>query len=186
MVIFESKPRVIPLAVVLMLMLGWVPSATQAATPLATVKDFDRSSDLGQWHQVALIPNRFQAQCLGETSAAYAALPNGDIEVTNRCRTTKGFAEVVGVARSPRGYPGNPATLQVRFAPAWLSFLPFVWGDYWVIATLGHYAAALVRSPDRNDLWVLARTPTLDDTSWRTLTQAAATQGFDVSRLRRD
>jgi apolipoprotein D and lipocalin family protein len=160
--------------------------AAHAEVPLATVEQFDRASYLGRWYQVALIPNRFQAQCLGDTTAVYAALPDGTLQVTNRCRTATGFDEVIGVARPHRSHPGNPAILQVRFAPAWLSFLPFVWGDYWVIATLGHYTAALVGSPDRNFLWVLSRTPQLDEASWHTLAQAAAAQGFDVSKLQRD
>lgn len=159
---------------------------TQAATPLATEPQFDRAAYLGRWYQIALIPNRFQAQCVGDTSADYRALPDQRIEVTNRCRTKDGHAEAIGVARPHREHPDNHAILQVRFAPAWLSFLPFVWGDYWVICTLGHYDAALVGSPDRRYLWILARTPTLDDARYAALVAIAKAQGFDVALLRRE
>jgi apolipoprotein D and lipocalin family protein len=92
----------------------------------------------------------------------------------------------VGVARPHVDHPENPAILQVRFAPAWLAALPFVWGDYWVIAAVGHYDAVLVGSPDRQYLWVLARTRTISDAVYTTLTRVAAQQGFDLQRLRRD
>lgn len=158
----------------------------QAATPLTTEPHFDRVAYLGRWYQIALIPNRFQAQCVGDTSADYSALPENLIQVTNRCRTEGGQQQAIGVARPHREHPDNPAILQVRFAPAWLSFLPFVWGDYWVIQTLGHYDAALVGSPDRRYLWILARTPTLDDAHYAALVATAKAQGFDVSQLRRE
>lgn len=157
-----------------------------AAPPLSTVQHFDREAYLGRWHQIALFPNFFQDQCVGDTTADYAALPDGTLSVTNRCRTAKGMAEARGVARPHRSHPDNPAILQVRFAPAWLSFLPFVWGDYWVIATLGHYDAALVGAPNREYLWVLARAPALSDADYAALVAAARREGFDTSRLRRE
>ena len=158
----------------------------EAATPLSTEPHFDRAAYLGRWYQIALIPNRFQAQCVGDTSADYSALPENLLQVTNRCSTEGGQQQAIGVARPHREHPDNPAILQVRFAPAWLSFLPFVWGDYWVIQTLGHYDAALVGSPDRRYLWILARTPTLDDAHYAALVATAKAQGFDVSQLRRE
>ena len=44
------------------------------------------------------------------------------------------------------------------FAP-FLSFLPFVWGDYWVLGLADDYSWAVVGSPDREYLWILARSP---------------------------
>ena len=160
--------------------------AAPAAPLLGTVQQFDRQAYLGRWHQIALFPNRFQAHCLGGTTADYRALPDGTLEVLNRCRTQDGIDEARGVARAHRQHPDNPAILEVRFAPAWLSFLPLVWGDYWVIATLGHYDAALVGSPDRQYLWVLARTPTLSDEDYAALVAIAIREGFDPARLRRE
>lgn len=161
-------------------------AAALAAPPLSTVQDFDRQAYLGRWHQIALYPNRFQAHCVGDTTADYRELPDGRLEVVNRCRTAQGFDEAMGIARPHRAYPANPAILEVRFAPAWLSLLPFVWGDYWVIATLGHYDAALVGSPDREYLWVLAREPRLSDADYAALVAIARREGFDPARLRRE
>ena len=96
------------------------------------------------------------------------------------------LASVVGEARQHAEHPDNPAILQVRFAPSWLRALPFVWGDYWVIATLGHYDAALVGSPNRKYLWILAREPSLPEDAYQQLVGVARAQGFDVGALRRE
>ena len=161
-------------------------TTVQASPPLATTPNFERDAYVGRWHQIAFLPNWFQRKCVGETTADYAALPDGSIAVTNQCRTADGIARAIGVARQHRAHPADPAILQVRFAPAWLSALPFVWGDYWVIATEGHYDAALVGSPDRRYLWILARQPTLPDDVYRRLVGIANAQGFDVAALKRE
>jgi apolipoprotein D and lipocalin family protein len=64
--------------------------------------------------------------------------------------------------RARRASNDEPNTkLKVRFAPAILSFLPFVWGDYWIIDLAPDYTFAVIGEPDRKYLWILARTTTL-------------------------
>lgn len=75
------------------------------------------------------------------------------------------------------------AKLKVRFAPAALSFLPFVWGDYWIIGVADDYSWAVVGSPDRKYLWVLSRTPRLAPERYNAALSAATENGFDVGRL---
>jgi apolipoprotein D and lipocalin family protein len=101
--------------------------------------------------------------------------------VVNRCRTTEGETEARGVARivDERTF----AKLKVRFAPAWLSWLPMVWGDYWIIGLAPDYSWAVVGDPGRDYLWILARAPHLDDASTAVARAAARENGFDVTRL---
>ncbi len=73
----------------------------------------------------------------------------------------------------------------MRFAPAVLSFLPFVWGDYWILGLADDYSWAVVGSPDRDYLWVLSRTPVLDSNRYPLALAAASGNGFDVTRLTR-
>ena len=56
---------------------------------------------MGTWYQVAWFPNRFQQQCVSDTTALYRQLPGGEgVEVTNRCRLADGKLDaVVGLAR---------------------------------------------------------------------------------------
>ncbi|MGD9604382.1 MAG: lipocalin family protein [Gammaproteobacteria bacterium] len=155
----------------------------RADAPLATVDTLDVARYVGTWHQVAHFPNRFQARCVDETTAEYTALAAGRLAVRNRCRIADGtFIEARGVARRNAAYD-RPGILQVRFAPAWLGWLPFVWGDYWIMALADDYGAVLVGTPDREYLWILARTPTLPDAQLAMFRRHAAAAGFDVDRL---
>jgi apolipoprotein D and lipocalin family protein len=79
--------------------------------------------------------------------------------------------------------PFDSPKLQVRFAPGWLSFLPMVWGDYWVIDLDPDYQLAAVSEPKREYLWILSRTPTVPRQAYAALLDRLARQGFDLERL---
>jgi apolipoprotein D and lipocalin family protein len=151
--------------------------------PVRPVPDVDLARYAGRWHEVARFPNRFQAKCARETTADYELLPGGQIRVVNACRRADGDTmRAEGRARLAR--TGGPASqLKVRFAPRFLSFLPFVWGDYWILDLTDDYRAALVGSPNRDYLWILSRTPRLDEATYQRMVDTAAAQGFDVARL---
>lgn len=147
------------------------------------VPTLDLTRYMGRWHEVARFPNSFQRRCATETTAEYELRADGQVRVVNRCRTVQGDTlRAEGRARlADRSGPAS--RLKVRFAPALLSFLPFVWGDYWVLDLTDDYGAALVGTPNRRYLWVLSRGPTLDDATYQRLVDTAVAQGFDVTRL---
>ncbi len=175
------------IAVTAAALLAGVGPATGAAAlaqtqgPPRLVPDVDLERYAGTWYELGRFPNRFQKTCLGDVTATYTLRPDGRVTVTNRCRTAKGTTEASGVARRPD--PTVPAKLEVRFAPAWLSFLPIVWGDYWIVDLASDYSTAVVGSPDRQYLWILSRTPHVDAPTWARLVAAARSQGFDESRI---
>ena len=152
-----------------------------SAPPVRPVPSVDLNRYAGDWFEIARFPNRFQRGCLGDVRATYARRPDGRVEVVNRCRTTNGETEARGIARVADEQ--SFARLKVRFAPAWLSFLPLVWGDYWIIGLAPDYSWAVVGDPGREYLWILARTPQLDDEAGAAARAVARNNGFDVSRL---
>lgn len=81
--------------------------------------------------------------------------------------------------------PADSARLEVRFAPAILSFLPAVWGDYWVIDLDPAYRLVAVSEPGREYLWVMARTPVVEEAAYRQLLARLEARGFDLARLER-
>lgn len=153
----------------------------QAPGPVRTVDAVDLDRYLGDWFEIARFPNWFQRTCTGDVRATYAKRPDGRLDVINRCRKADGLTEARGVARVVD--LRTSAKLKVRFAPAALSFLPFVWGDYWILGLAGDYSWAVVGSPDREYLWILARTPVLDAERYGAAIAAARANGFDVERL---
>jgi apolipoprotein D and lipocalin family protein len=171
-----------PLAVCLVLIAAILGSGAHAAQPLPTVSAIDLSRYLGGWYEIAKFPNWFQKQCVGNTRAEYSLRSDGSLQVVNRCKLASGqMDEAVGAARQI-GNASSPK-LQVRFAPQWLSIIPAVWGDYWVIALDDNYQWAAVSEPGRAYLWILSRTPRMDAQTYANLLLRLASLGLDVQKL---
>lgn len=161
----------------------WMAGAARADdAALRTVPALDVPRYMGTWYEIAKYPNRFQKKCVKDTRADYQLLPDATVRVTNRCTLASGevdeavgAARQVGDARSPK--------LQVRFAPQWLAFLPWVWGDYWVLDLDPEYQLVAVGEPRREYLWILARTPTVNPRALEELVARLEKQGFDARKL---
>ncbi len=151
-------------------------------SPLSAIPALDVSRYMGTWFEIAKFPNWFQRKCIGGTKAEYSLKNDGMVQVVNRCRIENGeIIEVIGVARQIG--PAASPKLEVRFAPEWLSFLPFVWGDYWVIDLDEDYQLVAVSEPKKEYLWILARTPTVDFTNYKNLLARLLEKGFDLRKL---
>ena len=158
---------------------------TVASQPaVVSIASLDVARYMGTWYEIAKYPNIFQRRCARNTRAQYLPQADGTLQVLNRCVTDSGeeinalgLAKQIGPATSPK--------LKVRFAPAWLSWLPQVWGDYWVIDLDDDYQLAAVSEPSREYLWVLSRTPKVDANTYNALLKRLSAQGFDLSKLER-
>ena len=180
--------RLTALVAALCLASPWCLSAAMAAEAagvgLATIASLEVPRYMGTWYEIAKYPNWFQRKCVADTRAEYGLLADGTVRVTNRCRQESGeMMEAVGAARQI-GEASSPK-LQVRFAPAWLSLLPLVWGDYWVIDLDPAYQLVAVSEPRREYLWILARSPRPDAAAVDALLGRLAGKGFDLTRLER-
>jgi apolipoprotein D and lipocalin family protein len=149
---------------------------------LEVVPDVDFSQYAGKWYEIARLPNSFQKHCVGNVTATYMVQPDGRIRVINECRTEDGVDKAEGVARLA-DENGPQSKLKVRFAPSILSFLPWVWGDYWIVELAPDYSYALVGEPSRKYLWFLSRKPVIDEALYERLVEQAREKGFDVTRL---
>lgn len=131
---------------------------------------------LGQWYEIARYENRFEIGCAA-ASARYAALPDGKIQVTNRCHkgsVTGPQDEAVGTAYVVEG--SNNAKLRVSF------FWPF-YGDYWVLDHAPDYRWSIVGEPSGRYLWILAREPKLKAREITMLRNRVAELGYDLKLL---
>jgi apolipoprotein D and lipocalin family protein len=148
-----------------------------------TVATVDAKRYAGQWFEVARIPNRFQEQCVGDVTALYSPQGDGQVAVTNRCRLADGRVDSVdGLARAVEG-DNSGARLEVSFLPAWLRWLPFGWGDYWVVELDPAYRLAVVSDRTGEYLWVLSREPRLRPAAYDALIKRLRARGFAVQRL---
>jgi apolipoprotein D and lipocalin family protein len=154
----------------------------QPLPPLQAIASLDVARYMGRWYEIAKLPNWFQRKCVADTSATYRLLPDGRVEVLNQCRKQDGeMDQALGAARQIG--PATSAKLQVRFAPSWLSVLPFVWGDYWVIDLDERYELVAISEPKRQYLWILSRTPTIPDAVKQDYLNTARGLGFRTDQL---
>ena len=152
----------------------------QDAKPITAVPGIDMQRYLGRWYEIARLPNSFQTKCSCEVSAQYRLREDGDIDVINSCRKANGeWHQATGKAKRASDSEPN-SKLKVRFAPAILSWIPYVWGDYWVIILAPDYSYAVVGEPSRKYLWILSRTPTLAPTIYSNISTKLSAMGYDM------
>jgi apolipoprotein D and lipocalin family protein len=162
--------------------LGLPIGAPRALAPLRTEPTLDLARYAGLWYEIARLPRRFERRCAGDVLTHYSVDGDGLI-VVNRCRDERGETrEAAGRLRAPD--PRVPAELEVSYAPLWLRWWPGAWHDHWVIYVDAEYSCALVGTPERDGLWVLAREPELPDPALQALLTLASRLGFDTSRVR--
>ena len=149
---------------------------------MAPVPTLDLQRYSGTWYEIARLPNPFQQKCVHSVVVRYAVRDDGRLDVLNECVEADGRrSRAAGVARlaDPKG---PPSQLKVRFAPAFLSFLSAVWGDYWVIDLTPDYSYAVIGGPKREYLWILGREPRMADPLYDEVL-ARVSRFYDVSRV---
>lgn len=175
----------------LALLFAVLPAAVSAQpAPLQPLQNLDVAAYMGTWYQVLWFPNRFQKQCITDTSATYRDLGNGAVEVSNRCRAADGALDtIVGIARPPNGISriesGKllPARLEVSFLPAWLRWTGVGWSAYWVVDLAPDGRYAIVSEATREYLWVLSRKPVLTSEDDRLIRDKLDALGFELSKV---
>ena len=144
--------------------------------PMQVAPSVELPRYMGKWYEVARLPNRFQKQCASNTTATYTLRPDGKIAVINECRKANGQVTSAKGAARPADPKGPNSKLKVTF------FWPFS-GDYWILDLDPDYRWALIGEPGRKYLWVLSRTPRLDDAVLQRILDRARREGYDLDGL---
>jgi apolipoprotein D and lipocalin family protein len=145
------------------------------ASPLRAVGKVDLAQYTGRWYEIARYPNRFQRDCQSHTTAEYTLRDDGKLQVVNSCRQADGKVKQVRGTAKIADKETN-AKLKVTF------FWPF-YGDYWVIGLSPDYRYAIVGEPKRKYLWILSRTPQLDNVTYEEILSQIKTAGYDTEKL---
>lgn len=139
------------------------------------VKGFQAERYLGTWYEIARLDHSFE-RGMQQVTAEYSMREDNGIKVINRGfkDAQQEWAEAEGkayfVEDEHTGY------LKVSF------FGPF-YGSY-IIFDLGeNYEYSLVTSANKSYLWLLSRTPTLDQDQQQRLLQRISKLGFATDQL---
>lgn len=139
------------------------------------VGGFEVQRYLGKWYEIARLDHSFE-RGLVRVTAEYALRDDGGISVLNR-----GYSPADGEWKQAEGkaYPvgdSSQAYLKVSF------FGPF-YGSYVVFELDADYRHAFVSGPNRSYLWLLSRTPTVDNAVIERFVGEARRLGFDTGEL---
>lgn len=148
------------------------------AQKLETVGHVDVSRYSGKWYEVASYPKKQREACHG-TTAEYTLCDNGDLIIDNRCNMggMNGKLSAKSGKAIVKKNTGN-AKFKVR------SGAPFR-GKYWIITLADDYSYAVVSRPNKKSLWILSRTPKMDDAVYKKITEQLTSRGFDLTGLKR-
>ncbi|MDD4330643.1 MAG: lipocalin family protein [Aliarcobacter sp.] len=142
--------------------------------PLQTVEKVDLNKYLGTWYEIARYEHFFEKDCKNVT-ANYSMMDEDTIKVINRCTKIQTNEKKEALGRAYATDVTN-SKLKVSF------FRPF-YGDYWVLILDKNYDYVVVGTPNREYLWILARTSTLNEKIKNEILQKLPTLGFDTSKL---
>ncbi|KNA03559.1 hypothetical protein SOVF_207970 [Spinacia oleracea] len=156
---------------------------TTTKKEMEVVKGVELERYMGRWYEIASFPSRFQPKDGVNTRATYTLNPDGTtIHVLNETWSggKRGFIEGSAYKADPKS---DEAKLKVKFyVPPFLPIIPVV-GDYWILSLDDDYQYALIGQPSRSYLWILCRTPVMDEEIYKQLVEKAIEEGYDVSKL---
>lgn len=149
---------------------------------LPTVASVDLSRYAGTWYEIARLPMWFQRHCV-DSKAMYSSRPDGAVSVHNECVTDTGKVDKAEGVATVVDAKTN-ARLTVVF-DNWFArlFGSSREGNYWILDLDPEYRTAVVGTPDRRFLWILSRTPQLDEITYRRLVERAKQLGYPVADL---
>ncbi|KAF1025479.1 MAG: Outer membrane lipoprotein Blc [Acinetobacter bereziniae] len=156
-------------------------AANDSVNQIKTVDNIDITKYMGKWYEVAHLPNYFQRKCSANTAAEYSLNQDKTVKVLNSCQNKNGnLQSSQGLAKSIND--GN-SKLKVSFMPKGLQWVPFTKGDYWILRIDPEYKVALVGGPSKKYLWILSRTPHIDETTYVSYLETAKNLGYDTHNL---
>lgn len=141
-----------------------------------TVKELDLNKYLGTWYEIARFDHGFEKGLVGVT-ATYSLREDGKIKVVNSgFKNTLDGKKSIAVGKAKIPNPQDNAKLKV-------SFFWFFYGDYFVLDLGKNYEWAIIGSSSDNYLWILSRTPQIDDILYNEILDKLKTRGYDISKI---
>jgi lipocalin len=150
---------------------------TQTTVDTTTINELDLDRYLGQWYEIARFDHRFERDLVGVT-ATYSYRDDGKIKVVNagyKNSLDGKYNEAVGKAKLPHPEKA-PGKLKVSFF--WIFY-----ADYFILELDEDYQWVLIGSSSDKYLWILSRTPQLEQDTLDHILGKAKERGYDTSRL---
>lgn len=139
------------------------------------VTNFEASKYLGKWYEIARLDHSFE-RGLSNVTAQYNARDDGGINVLNR-----GYNAEKNKWEDAEGKAYFVESPDIGYLK--VSFFGPMYGAYIVFDLDPQYQYSLVSGPDKSYLWILSRTPNMDEAIKKRLVDKAQALGYDTSKL---
>jgi apolipoprotein D and lipocalin family protein len=153
-------------------------AACSASVPIRTVPQLDLERFMGDWYVIANIPTFIER-------GAHNAIETYRLLDGKRVATTftfnKGSFDGPVKTYEPMGFVGDDPSNAI-----W--GMRFIWpikADYRVIYLNDDYTQTVIGRNKRDFVWIMARTPSIPESDYQTITDAIADHGYDIAKLRR-
>lgn len=149
-------------------------------SPLIPVANLDLAKYEGHWFEIARLPYLFELECYcGITN--YTLNSDGTLDIYNACN----WGSPSGKIHSGKGkaLADDPVNGTVTTGKLNVEVFGFLKAPYYVIDLDENYQWALVGSPYRNFLWILTRTPSIENDLYDQLVDKAISLEFNVANF---
>ncbi|HET6431394.1 lipocalin family protein [Dyella sp.] len=164
-------------------------SAAMAATPrrepapMQAVPQLPLERLAGAWHEIARLPSPLQQADDKHITLRFEVLGDGALQVERRSQQRDGTPHIRQAAVRRRHPIEEPGQLEFANVPAWLRWWSGAWSERWVLALAPGGEWMMLGAPDRDQLWLLAREPTMERNVLETLKAKARGLGYDLAPL---
>ncbi len=152
--------------------------SNQTASIIKPVSYVDLNQFMGDWYVIACIPTIIETE-------AYNAVESYQLEEDGSIKTTFVYRQ--------NGFDGiekryNPHGYVVENTGNAVWGMQFIWPfkSEYIIAYLDKdYSSTIIARNARDYVWIMARTPQIDDNQYTQLSNTVANLGYDINKLRK-
>ena len=149
---------------------------TGAMDPITTVEKLEIERFMGDWYVLADIATPFDKDAYAPTEH-YVLKPDGMVETTYRYQKGNATGDFKSRTMTARPNPELPSIWGMRLI--W----PFE-ADYRIAHIHPDYETTIVARNKRDFVWLMARTPTIDQSAFDELLEKVQSLGYAISDLR--
>lgn len=172
--IASRRARVLAVALTAALLSACGVSPQKVTVPVVASVDLPRF--MGSWYVIGVIPT-FIEKDIYNAIESYELAPDGTIKTT--FTFNKGAFDGPAKQMEPKGFV-IPGTNNAIWG------MQFVWpikAEYVISHVDANYTETIIARSARDYVWIMARTPTMDDARYAELVKKVADMGYDVSKL---
>ena len=136
------------------------------------VSSVDLKRYAGKWFEIARYPNKFQKNCVGNTTVTYTQKVDYQMDVSSQCVKKNGAMENTKFEAKITDKTTN-AKFDVQNAP----------GDFWIVDLDSDYKYAAIGDPKRENFWILSRESEMKDAVYQDILRRVEKMGFNPGKV---